>query len=70
MAVQPKRYAVKVVWADGREEYVCEGISDQPGVFPNKVRAKELADGFEMAFDEGEIQSINVVRAPARRRAA
>lgn len=60
------RYAIKVVWADGDEEYLKLGQSRVPAVFPNRQRAKEQADFMLMGMDQGECQSINVVPYPKK----
>lgn len=57
------RYAIKVVWRDGTEEYVCRGVCGGAiATFPNKERAQEHADFLGEGLDEA--QSINVVLAP------
>lgn len=55
-------WSVLVVWANGTQEYVTTNNDEIAMV--SKRTAKELAASFRMGFDEGEIQSINVVPAP------
>ena len=55
-------YAILVVWKDGTEEYLKEGIlSDCPVIFLSKKAATEQAE-FMYAGMEDKVQSINVVR--------
>jgi hypothetical protein len=59
------RYAIKVIWKNGDEEYVMSGLgkSARIATFSAKSRARTEADFMAMGIDDA--QSINVVRAPA-----
>lgn len=57
-------WAVLVVWRNGEQEYVHPGNSDDVAVFQSRRAAEEMRDSFAMGFDDGEVQSISVVRAP------
>lgn len=57
------KYAVKVVWDDGSEEYLKEGAA--PAIFPAKSEAQEMAEFMRRGMYGDEIQSINVVPAPS-----
>lgn len=54
------RYAVKVIWKDGEEEYLKAGT--RVAIFSAKSRAEEQAEFMRMGMDD--VQSINVVQAP------
>jgi hypothetical protein len=56
-------WRILVVWRDGSTEYVSRGTSDEPAVFRTRREAQAMADGFSHGWDEGEVQSVNVVRA-------
>jgi len=62
------RYAVQVVWNNGDTEYLNRGIGDSIALFPSKQKATKYAEFMKMGMDE-DVQSINVVRFPARRAA-
>lgn len=54
------RFAVLVVWKDGEEEYVKQGLSNRVAVFPSRRRAQEMRD-FMLEGMSDEVQSINIV---------
>lgn len=58
------KYAIKVIWANGLEEYVKQGV--ETALFGTRAEAKEKADFFRMGMDYGECQSINVVPFPKK----
>lgn len=60
------KYAIKVIWQGGTEDYVKEGLGPDACVatFANRREANRQRDFMAMGFDEDEIQSINVVEAP------
>ena len=55
-----ERWAIKVVWSDGEEEYLKEGI--RVAIFSSRSRAHEQADFMKIGMDD--VQSIAVVKAP------
>jgi hypothetical protein len=57
-------YAIKMIDANGEEDWVCVGFSDRIAIFPSQARAQEQADFIEMGLDEGE--RLYVVKAPRR----
>lgn len=60
------KYAIKVVWPDGTEEFVKEGSRHDGRVAVFGIReARRHRDFMALGFDEDEIQSINIVEAPA-----
>lgn len=60
-------YAIKVIWANGEEEFVKQGLGDTPALFHSRMRAGEQADFMRMGMDDDECQSINVVPYPCKR---
>lgn len=62
------KFAIKVVWADGEEEYLKLGQSTTPAPYTSRQRAKEQVEFMRMGMDDGECQSINVVPYPAAAR--
>lgn len=56
-------YAIKVIWANGEEEYAKQGT--EIARFANRAEAKEMADFMKMGMDDGELQSVNVIPFPA-----
>ncbi len=61
-------FAIKVVWADGEEEYLKQGTSNTPARFFSKKDAREQIEFMRMGMDDGECQSINVVLYPRSKR--
>lgn len=57
-------FAVKVIWKDGEEELLCEGMTDKPARFLRRTDAQHHRD-FMLIGMEDEVQSINVVAYPA-----
>lgn len=55
-------YAIKVIWADGEEEYLKQG--NKPATYFNRAEAKEQVEFMRMGMDDGECQSINIVPYP------
>lgn len=55
------KLAIKVVWLDGREEYLKE--STEPASFVNRARADEMKS-FMLEGMSDEVQSINIVPYP------
>lgn len=62
------RFAIKVVWADGEEEYLVRGLcSNGPiALFPNREEAERQREFLAQGFDQGETQGVFVVPAPAQ----
>lgn len=60
------RWAIKVIWNDGREDMVMEGASDRVKVFTARARAQEVADFLGEGIPGDEAQSVSVVLAPGR----
>lgn len=56
------RYAIKVIWRDGEEEYLKEG--SRPATFANRERADSMRAFMLEGMDPEDIQSINVVPTP------
>lgn len=62
------RYAIKVIWADGEEEYLSEDVGTRPAVFASKASAERQVEFMRMGMGALDgAQSINVVRAPRDR---
>lgn len=57
------RYSIKVIWQDGEEEYLKEG--SRPALFANRERADSMRAFMLEGMDPEDVQSINVVPAPA-----
>ena len=58
------RYRIKVIWKNGEEEFVQEGL--RPGryaIFTSRASAQQQADFLKMGIG-CDAQSINVVRGP------
>jgi hypothetical protein len=60
------RFAIKVIWLDGEEEYLKEGSN--VARFANRERAEAQRDFMKEGMED-EVQSINVVPYPAQREA-
>ena len=56
------KWAIKVVWKDGEEEYL-KGPRGRIATFFGRSRAEDQAE-FMREGMESDVQSINVVRAP------
>lgn len=61
--VEPRTFAIKVIWNDGEEEYLKEGYR---GLHPARFTTCEAAEQVEFMKIgmEDECQSINVVPYP------
>lgn len=57
------RFAIRVTWASGVDEYVKEGR--QPARFNSRQAAQEQLEFIRMGLDDDEIQAIVVVPYPA-----
>lgn len=55
------RWAIKVIWSDGREDMVMEGASNRLKVFTSRRRAQEVADFLGEGLLGDEAQSVSVV---------
>lgn len=53
-------YAILVVWNDGEEEYLHEGIGKRTAVFPTRESARGQVEFMKMGMSD-ECQSISVV---------
>lgn len=56
------RYAIKVIWDDGDEDYVMQG--ERVAAF-GKLQAKEQVEFLRVGMED-ECQSINIVRYPKK----
>lgn len=56
-------YCVLVVWTDGTEEFLKQGLGDKPAIFHSRKEAKEQADFVKMGMDDDECESVSVVSA-------
>lgn len=45
-------FAIKVIWADGEEEYVKQGTGTETARFTSRARAEEQAEFMKMGMDE------------------
>lgn len=57
------KFAILVIWSDGEEEYLHQGLGTTPAMFTSKQHAREQADFMRIGM-EGDCQSINVVPYP------
>jgi hypothetical protein len=55
------RWAIKVIWNDGREDMVMEGASDRVKIFTARARAQEVADFLGEGILGDEAQSVSVI---------
>jgi hypothetical protein len=55
------KFAIKVIWQDGTEEYLKQG--HRVAKFLSRKRAQEQVDFMKMGADD-EFQSINIVPFP------
>lgn len=62
-------WALLVIWKDGDEEYLCDGLGDRPTRFVSSARAADQRDFMLMGMDD-EVQSINVVPYPREKSAS
>jgi len=60
----PQGFNILVIWDDGQEEFIAEGIEGKPVVFHSKSAAIEHAEFMRMGM-EG-FQSISVVKAESQ----
>lgn len=60
-------FAVLVVWSDGGEEYLSEGLSERPARFPNRRDAEHQRDFMRIGMAD-ECESISVVEYPGQER--
>jgi len=60
-------FALKVIWPDGKEGYLCDGVDGKrPSRFFSRKEAQSQKDFMLMGM-EGDVQSINVVPYPRAR---
>ena len=59
-----QRYAILVIWENGEEEYLKEGLVNI-AKFSSRQRAQEQKDFMLMGMED-EVQSINVVPFPRK----
>jgi len=59
-----KLLAIKVIWADGEEEFLKEGGSHTPFAYSSRKKAEEQVEFMKIGMDKDEFQSINVVPYP------
>ena len=62
------KYAILVVWLDGDQEYVKDGLSQDVATFTTKAKAQKKAD-FMARIGEDEARSISVVKYGKRKTA-
>ena len=61
-------WAILVVWMNGEEEYVKQGIGTEIARF-TKRQAQEQREFLWMGMEgDPDVQSVNVVRYPSRRK--
>lgn len=60
------RWAILVIWKNGQEDYVKQGLSDVIATF-SRADAIEQTKFMKIGMD-GDCQSINIVPAPKRER--
>jgi len=63
-------FAIKVIWNNGEEELLKQGLSSTVASFNSQQDAKEWADFMKMGMDAAEIQSINIIPYPMLKAAA
>lgn len=61
----PTPWAILVIWQDGDEEYLKQGMSAIPAKFSNRNDAIEQTKFMKIGM-EGEVQSINIVPYPKK----
>jgi hypothetical protein len=61
-----RQFAIKVIWNDGEEEFIKEGIGSTPARFSSRSKAEEQVDFMWMGMDNGDCQSINIVPYPQK----
>lgn len=62
-------YAIKVVQKNGDEDFLCVGYTDIVAKFPSRAAAQKQKD-FMLIGMEDEVQSINIVKYPAKKAAS
>jgi hypothetical protein len=62
-------FAILVIDADGNDSYVCDNLGDTPTRYTSKSSAQSFVDFMRIGMD-GDVQSINVVPYPKKRRTA
>jgi hypothetical protein len=60
-------FAIMVIQKDGEQDYVCDGLGDIPTRYPTRRKAQEFVDFMKIGMD-GDVQSINVVPYPRRKK--
>lgn len=62
-----QRFAIKVIWLEGEEEYLKEGESPdgEVALFTSRKRAEAQRD-FMLVGMEDEVQSVNIVPYPVQ----
>lgn len=61
--MSPNRWAIKVIWQDGEEEFLREGMSPNGKIalFSSRKRAEQQRDFMLEGIDREMLQSINIV---------
>lgn len=64
----PEQFAIKVIWSDGEEEFLKEGLSaTKVAKFSSRKQAQSQADFMKIGMDgDDDVQSVNVVTYPRR----
>ena len=60
---KPTNWAILVIWKNGDEEYLHEGLSSRTARFASRSDAIEQTKFMKMGMED-EVQSINVVPYP------
>jgi len=56
------KYGVRVTYVDGREAWLCKGVSDERIEFRKRAHAEEAALFFlKMGYAEGSVLAVSVV---------
>lgn len=59
-----QKYAIKVIWLDGQEEFVREGIAGGRISLYSNIKIAKAQRDFMLEGMEEDVQSINVVPYP------
>ena len=62
-------YAIKVVQKNGDEDFLCDDLGETPTRFRSYAAAYHKVDFMRIGM-EGDVQSINIVKYPKKRKSA
>jgi hypothetical protein len=67
MSTKVSGWAIVVIWSDGKEEYLKQGVSSAAQIarFASRAAACYEAEFMKIGMDEGEYQSVNIVPYPS-----